>query len=1073
MSASYLVYAGLALALVCAQGVARAEFELKQGALELKFDEDGGALTRIAYHGQEIARPKPGTPPLTFGVGPTTRTVWFEQMGLTRRLVKQARPSPGVLELTIAAGPYELLERYRLHADQPRLDRSAQITNRGAEILKLRGVAFRTPGIAAGETGFVRFPGVWPPRSWRFAEMESGRKHYGRGTIAPAAAELSPARTLLWMSCTDDQPSIEMTEDRGSFEMRQGVNAAGYLRPNQPQDIGFVTLQIADSDYWSSLERLWDWMDSAGIKVPADRSDWVPEGILYSFHPGGTIGSGFKDLGGFEAATQRLLPTLPRLGVNAAWTLPVEFKSPYWPLDYYRFMDGLGDGAQYRALVAKAHALNLRFWQDLVPHGGAPQAVHNQKHPEFMLRREDGTTLDYWLNDFALPAWQKFIAEVTAHYMKEYGIDGFRVDACGGSKEPNWNPDISYARASLAQLRGGLDMLRGIRDEVRKANPKYGSVLAEVESARHAAFSDAEFDFSFCYTLCPNWNRMEAGPYADALREFLEEQKYVMPRGQIMMRHVESHDALRSQGWYGVRGARAMYALSAWIGGMPMIYQGMEDGHAIALAEINRIRRERPELSRGDALYRAASCDAPGVFTCLRKLGSRESVVAINFNRDPVKAKLSWPEGGAASVELGPLDYAVVDGQGAAGKAGAVRSDASDRSDRSDQSDQSEKGAVRQKTITLDEAVAFERAEEWFVDSIEGRLRDAWVGTRGNGQGGSHSIYWRPQGTGTFWRHATTPLHPLYSRIGVKTSGGAWTVYQIEGESGADLRLAERNGEKPGLWLLGAKGLKARVTEMAQPPAEPDVTRDIELGGVKLRCVGPEYIVSNSHYTIHLRRQGGVIRQWRAGGDVMAQDLDFYGDQEYFASTHGKQVKAMFDVECGARIRAEADGLHLRFEGQLRGDQRFALMRSPMWYRNEYVFNAESRFIQRWAFRTEKEIKNQKAFLAFFLQRALADRFRFEREGKALSEGVLDEGSNRQGLAKDGALPDAAIFTREGKPSWKLTGIQAPAAAGVRCFMQGHKLFMTLLDGAGSSLEANRWYEFQAVWHAPGAEPAK
>ncbi|MFW6163418.1 MAG: alpha-amylase family glycosyl hydrolase [Planctomycetota bacterium] len=69
----------------------------------------------------------------------------------------------------------------------------------------------------------------------------------------------------------------------------------------------------------------------------------------------------------------------------------MEYRSPYWPLDYYRFMDGLGTAEKHKKLVAKAHELGLKVLQDIVPHGGAPQAVHNQAHPEFMLRRQDGS----------------------------------------------------------------------------------------------------------------------------------------------------------------------------------------------------------------------------------------------------------------------------------------------------------------------------------------------------------------------------------------------------------------------------------------------------------------------------------------------------------------------------------------------------------------------------------------------------------------------------------------------------------------------------------------------------------
>ncbi len=1016
--------------------------EFASGSWKLAFNDADGALQSIAFGGQELATGSGAA--ISFSIGPTNKIVALEKMNLSRKLIKQARPAPDTLELTIAAGSFEWTERYRAFADAPRLDRALRLVNRGAEVLKLRGVNFRTLGVKAAGDGCYRVPGVWPTTSHRFAELQAGRVHRGRGTLAPALAQLANGRTLAWTSYAEDAPWIDVTEGTGALDVRQGLNAAGYLRPNQPQDFSFVSLQVLEGDYWAALAQLGGWMDAVGLQVPADRPAWVSEAILYSLHPGGTIGSQFKDLGGFQAATERLLPTLPRLGVNTLWILPVEHKSPYWPFDYYRFADGLGDAAQFRALVAKAHALGFHVWQDLVPHGGAPEAVHNQAHPEFMLQLEDGSHLNYWLNDFALPAWQRYIADVAAHYVKDYGVDGYRVDACSGSKDNNWNPAIPYARASLAKMWGGLEMLRGIRAAVRRENPRAGSILAECESTRHEAVADAVYDFGFCYNLCRQWNVLEAGPYVSALQDYLEEQKLAGPRGVLRLRHVESHDSLRAQGWYGVRGLRAMYALSAWIDGIPMIYQGMEDGHGPALAEINRLRSERPELTRGEAFYRAVRCDVRGVFTCLRKLGDRSSVVVINFNREPVQAKLDWP-GGHAALALAPLDYTLLPGEKQMPTLSKVWA-----------------SEIRGTNSTWPASVAFDGAEAWFADTVEGRLHDLFPGTRGNGKATLGSIYWRPQGTGALWQHQLTPLHPTAARLGYKTRDGLWHIFEFSGAITNQLRIAERDGEKTGLHLLGAEGLTARAITAQQLPPEPDVAAGLALGGVTLRVIGAEFIISNAHYTVSLHRQGGVIRQLRAGATLCAEGQELYGDQEYFSTRDSRRMSSGSDVESGVRLWTAADGLHLAFEGQLRGDYRFALKRPPVWYRNEFVFPDAPRFTQSWALRTEKDIQGKPAFLAYFVGRTNADQFRFERAGQTISEGKMESSSGRRGLTAQ--LPDTARLFREGRPLWTMSGMRTPDNAECKCFVNGRQFFITLLDGKAPVMQAKRWYEFQATW---------
>jgi hypothetical protein len=731
--------------------------------------------------------------------------------------------------------------------------------------------------------------------------------------------------------------------------------------------------------------------------------------------------------------------------------MPIEYKSPYWPLDYYRLMDGIGTEAEYRALVARAHALGLHVFQDLVPHGGAPQAVHNVAHPEFMLQREDGSHLDYWLNDFALPAWQQYIAGVADHWMRGYGVDGFRVDAASGSKEPNWSPKIPYARASMAQLYGGLGMLHAIRSVVRKDSPKTGAVLAEVESARSFATCDAEYDFGFCYTVCQQWRHEDAADFVSSLQDYLEEQKYIDPRGAIRLRHVESHDSLRSQGWYGVGGMQAMYALSAWIDGIPLIYQGMEIGNSNAIRHIDDIRSSRPELSEGTAFYRTVKCDTPGVFTCLRELGSRNSVGVINFNRHAVRASVSW-KGGVASVDLGALGYTVLPPPRAPSTPASQPIDWQIAG-----------------PVPVANPLPLNGATEWFVNTMEGRLH----GELPAGQAGQSvpdspmygSIYWRPQGEGILWQNATLPLYPGRPELGFKNAGGEWQVYRFDAAIPDTLRIVDRLGGKSGLWLVGAQSVrKAQVAEM---PAQPDVTAPLKIGGVTLRCVGSEYIVSNEHYRVTLERQGGVIRELRSGQQSLAENQDFYGDQAYFALSADPMIRASNDVETGIRIWSAADGLHMSFEGQLRGFQRFSLKRPPLWYRNEFVFSDAPRFTEDWAFRADQSFQNQKAFLTFFVGRVAADHFRFVRAGQTIAyDAVVEGNSARSGESQGKQAPDTLTFLQDGHVRLTLEGLQAPEGCPGSVFMQGSKLFVTLLGGSAASMEQGQWYQFHTVWIA-------
>ena len=1013
---------------------------VQHGDISLGLDEQSGALISFAYKGETILSSGAERSPVTCCIGEKDKNKWLESFG-KRRVTNRTQPAPDTVELTVRIGDFELVERYRIHTSPARLDRSVTLINRGTETVKLRAFAFKTFGVIATKDGFYRFPRQWPPRSHAFSGMKQGTTHGGGGSIAPLLAELSQSRSLLWLSFGTDPSSIRVEENEGRFDVVQNMQAAGYLKPNQPQEIGFASMQISDTGYWGTLPLIWRWMDNVGLKVPADRPKWIEEAILYCFHPGGTIGSNFKDLGGFRPATEQLLPTIPDLGATAIWIMPIEQRSPYWPFDYYKFMDGLGTADDYKALVKRAHDLNLHVLQDLVPHGGSPKAVHNLAHPEFMLHREDGSILNYWLNDFAWPDWQKYIAGVASYYCREYGVDGYRVDACSGSKEMNWNPEIPYARASHALLWGGIGMMKGIRTAVREAKPKDGAILAEAEASRLLSVADAQYDFGFCYNLCHQWRRESPEYFVTHLQEYLEEQKYIEPRGTLRMRHVESHDSLRSEMWYGVDGMHAMYALSAWIDGIPLIYQGMEDGHAAALKQINEIRKNRPELARGEAFYQAVKCNAPGVFTCLRKLGDKKCVVAINFNREAVKAKLAWSDG-KAELELNPLEYAVVPGTNDAVKPSKTPSS--------------------QGELFSGNEIVFPEATEWFAETISGQLRDQNLlrSSTSNTEYRS-SIYWRPKKTDILWRNELMPLHPARPMLGVKNKDGKWKVLYFQENIPDNVQLIRNHEKGSEFRLTGLGNTKVRILDNSEPHSGP--VQPAQISAVTFHCIGPDTIVRNKHYTVVLRRQGGVIRELTVNGRIVVKNHDMYGDQEYMQAADDDRISVNNDVECALRIEKQNNDLKLSFEGQLRGFGRFALKRPPILFRNEYVFNDAPSFHQKWAFCTEKTFKEKTAFLATILSPD-ADHFHFTRGNEKICEDAVGQSSARCGQTKGKPAPDSVEFTTGATRQLCLKGLRVPEGSDCNLFISGNTFFITLLDGKGSSMEQGRWYEFEADW---------
>lgn len=541
-------------------------------------------------------------------------------------------------------GEWQVDACLQIFPERRMLRRWFEITWQGAADTKIKGFWFQGGVLPlAGEGGYL-YPAKYPPQRTAAAELSEGRKTGSGRSPYPLVAETGGGWSAVWVTdelpAYSDRGSVGAQEGKGAIRVTQAFNMQGHMRRGVTQTVGDAWLWLKPGGAEEALTRMGEWFETVGQVPPADRPDWLKRVILYSFHPGGTIGSNCKDLGGFPSATA-LLPHIRDLGCNAVWLMPLEDKSIYWPRDYYKLQEGLGTPDDYKAFTARARGLGLRVWQDCVPHGGCNEFPRAKEHPEWLAQNEDGSTLYYWCFDFNWPTWIGYMRDVVSFYTREYGLDGFRIDACGGSYIPNWNPEIPYARASHAQAQGGLAMQRALREAVKAVRPD-GANLAEVGASIHGAVSDSTYDFDLCYHVLHDFRKSPAEVFVPRLRRWLHEQQCAEIPELVRMRHVESHDSLRSGLWYGADAQRALVALTAWIHGIPMVYHEMEDGHYEAYRRIFHVRREVEELSTGAADYLSVSAPE-GVFACLRTGAGQASVVLVNLSGKPARGAVAVP----------------------------------------------------------------------------------------------------------------------------------------------------------------------------------------------------------------------------------------------------------------------------------------------------------------------------------------------------------------------------------------------------------------------------------------------
>ncbi len=667
---------------------------VRWGNWGLTFDSQTGDWLELTWQGQIVAQaPKSGNiPSVDIAVGereasrqwliePNPKasclTDWnFDHKTSTLVLTRQ---------VDFSGGQWQLQEvvQFGAQGNPNRIARSLRLAWLGSQLVKFYRVRFVLP---LPKQGTFLLPTKDPFDPNRFGELSlrpSGWVTSAAWGVGQLLIQQHEDYTLLFVNDSRRDPAatnLRATND-GIFCSHE-FTAMGWAEPKATQTIGTAFLEVVPTNLPNALRTaFWRFYDDVGIKVPADRPDWVHKVALYSFHPGGTIGSDFKDLGGFEMARRILLPIVHKLGFKAIWLLPIEDLGVYHPRDYYRFQVGLGSEDEYHALVSEAKKLGMKVWQDIVPHGGRPEfgKVRGNK-PWWLVFDEDGNALNYWCFDFREPEWQRYIGEVAEHYVRSFGIDGFRVDAAGGSRIMNWRrrgfptaekvpanvpadwwqselakvggqvPALPYERGSLTLREGGLQMLNAIRKATRKHNPE-GAILGEVGIVPYMQEADVIYDFALCHTYLPRLRNYSPAEFVWALMRYFEEQKFAEPKGTIRLRYVESHDSLRMQGWVGVNAVRGMMALTFWIDGMPMLYHEAEIGHGIFLQRVIALRNTLPELQTGEAFYTDAEHKAllvktepEGIFTCLRTIDfERASIPVINFNPQSVEATVHLP----------------------------------------------------------------------------------------------------------------------------------------------------------------------------------------------------------------------------------------------------------------------------------------------------------------------------------------------------------------------------------------------------------------------------------------------
>lgn len=556
---------------------------------------------------------------------------------------------------------FELISTYTLFPNERRVERSATLNrNLQRDIMtpsfrRFEGFLFVVPGAAVGDTAdcVVDVPGPvytynhieprtpYPSLAATFVECRTAPDRYP-GIVGVTNEKLQ--RSLAAWLDTQGEVYYQtyLSGDRRKLSILMHDIRASRMGDSDTAVSDRQVILVADTFPAAQAEQLRTVVD-AHYPREANTPDWVPEMVMIEVMP-----SYYE--GGLKGLAERI-PFYRDIGFNTLYMLP-HWLGSYTNVDPFAVDPKVGTVEDLQNVVKVAHDNGMRVLFDMVIHGFSKQSPVVKEHPEFFTRDEHGLLVTHfnwgtYNTDPSNPGYIDYMRRLVQHDAKTYGIDGYRVDA-NSYKSPNWNAAIDEpawkASSTLPLYRAMMEAMREIKPDAVLMSEMFGPVWHSVSNLAQ----DANWANVMDMNAAIKSGKVTAASYKAGIASLQKS----LPPGANRIRFCRNHDTswFLKTGFAGytpqlmtMDAVHALAGIFVAFAGDPKHPPSPDDDPAVweYYRKVLGLRKDHPELVRGELLLDEVVCDDLNVMSFIRLLDGKASLVLANVSGEPRRPGLS------------------------------------------------------------------------------------------------------------------------------------------------------------------------------------------------------------------------------------------------------------------------------------------------------------------------------------------------------------------------------------------------------------------------------------------------